>query len=173
MEYITSGTLSPAIPKDLIKKEEKAFLEAFGFEFFKVKKGDKSFNLEAENYNANPVSEQSTRRIGDVFLGGKDAQLTEEQHLFPVLQQIIKRSDGRIKIFCFEAAYTAEFEYVEKLRGAIMPPGSHGGCAYFITRDSVDTLYTNTWLENKKAELINEYKLSLRRKPRPVGKDGM
>lgn len=124
------GTFEPEIPFTLFTESDLTLLDTLGVS---VDKGpDGLCYLYNENYCTS----------GYIVVDGVETEVVEDD-LYAMLQEVIKRSNGKIRFISHEQAYTCD-----KMR-----KGEFGGSAVFITADDVQYHGTSSWLQRRIAEV--------------------
>lgn len=123
----TAGTFTPMIPKNLFNSSDLSLLDAIGVTC--DDNGDGTLFL----YNERSATEG--------YLAGENGEETEleEEDVYSLLQEVIKRSKGTLPWIHHEQAYTCE-----KMR-----PGEFGGSAVFITANDIKFHGTSSWLADQ------------------------
>lgn len=124
-----SGTFEPFIPADLITDEFKQLAKAVGVSFEPAPSDDSGVYLFNEDYCTS----------GYINEGKSDEIEVNDEDLYAGLQDIIRRSEGRLTWISHEQAYTCD-----KMRR-----GEFGGSAVFITADDIQYHGTSSWLERR------------------------
>lgn len=124
-----SGTFAPFIPANLITDEFKLLAKAVGVSIEPTNDDDNEVYLFNEDYCTSGYIEK-----GD----GTEKEVSDED-LYAAIQDIIRRSEGRLAWVLHEQAYTCD-----KMR-----KGEFGGSAVFITADDIQYHGTSSWLERR------------------------
>jgi len=124
-----SGTFEPLIPSDLITPEFEILADAIGVTVNRPNDDGKEVYLFNEGYCTNGYIEKED---------GSEVEVTDED-LYAAIQDIIRRSEGRLTWVSHEQAYTCD-----KMRR-----GEFGGSAVFITADDIQFHGTSSWLERR------------------------
>lgn len=127
-----SGTFAPYIPSDLITDDFKKLAEAVGASLQPFNDDDSMVYLFNEDYCTSGHIENED---------GTEKEVSDDD-LYAGLQDIIRRSEGRLTWISHEQAYTCD-----KMRS-----GEFGGSAVFITADNIQYHGTSSWLERRIGE---------------------
>jgi len=132
----TSSVFQPFIPSDLLTDADRQVIEAFGITIDTTYQDNKVF-LYCDLLCINGV-------LKGAGIDGTDMELDEDD-LYMVFQEIIRRSNGKLKWISKEIGYY-DLEHLDA--------GSFGGGAVFVTADDVQCVFTGDWLEEhiRKAE---------------------
>ncbi len=124
-----SGTFEPLIPSDLITTEFETLADALGVTVNRPNDDGKEVYLFNDGYCSSGYIENED---------GTEKEVTDED-LYAAIQDIIRRSSGRLTWVSHEQAYTCD-----KMRA-----GEFGGSAVFITADDIQYHGTSSWLERR------------------------
>lgn len=124
-----SGTFAPLIPSDLITTEFETLADALGVTVNRPDDDGKMAYLFNDGYCSSGYIENED---------GTEKEVTDED-LYAAIQDIIRRSSGRLTWVSHEQAYTCD-----KMRA-----GEFGGSAVFITADDIQYHGTSSWLERR------------------------
>lgn len=131
-DFYDQAVIQPLIPADLLLDSDRKLLD--------------NFNLTLEDTAAFGVA--AVYIYGDEYgpdFDDEEGNWKNEDDLIQFFQDLIKRSNGRLKWFSIEKAFTANR----------MVPDGFGGAAIFITADNCEYLSTHEWLGGKIKEVDN------------------
>lgn len=117
-----TGAFEPLIPQDLITDSFRDLAEALGVQIMP------SEHDESMVYLVN---------VGFCTFGWLNDREVSEEHLYEALQEMIRRSEGRLTWVSHEQAYTGKLKR-----------GQFGGSAAFITADRIHFHSTSDWLSD-------------------------